>query len=61
MLRDILGDGVLTHFATIGLVVFVGVFLAVTAWILSRSKKEVHDWAHLPLAADDDEPAEPRG
>lgn len=61
MLRDVLSDGVLTHFATIGLVVFVGVFLGVTAWILSRSKQEVRDWASLPLASDTDSPTEERG
>ena len=60
MLRDVLSDGLLTHFATIGLVMFVGVFLGTCAWILSRSKREVSDWAHLPLASDQDEPTDER-
>lgn len=59
MLKDVLSDGVLTHFAVIGLVIFVAVFLGAVAWILSRSKQEVAHWAHLPLAKDTDAPAQP--
>ncbi len=60
MLRDVLSSGVLTHFASIGLVIFVFVFLATCVWILSRSRTEVHDWARLPLAKDTDEPVDER-
>lgn len=60
MLRDVLSSGVLTHFATIGLVIFVLVFLATCAWILSRSREEVSGWSRLPLANDTDEPTEER-
>lgn len=60
MLRDVLSNGLLTHFATLGLVLFVGVFLATCAWILSRSKKEVSDWSRLPLAGDQDDPVDDR-
>lgn len=60
MLRDVLSSGALTHFATLGLVVFVAVFVATCAWILSRSRQEVHDWSRLPLAGDDDEPIDER-
>jgi len=60
MLQEILSDGALSHFATIGLVIFVAVFLGVTVWILTRSKREVRQWSELPLAGDDDEPRQPR-
>ncbi|MEM9382722.1 MAG: hypothetical protein AAGB93_22400 [Planctomycetota bacterium] len=60
MVKDILSSGALTHFATIGLVLFVFVFLAITAWILSRTKREVDDWARIPLSGDDDDPIDSR-
>ena len=60
MLRDVLSSGVLTHFATIGLVIFVLVFLGTCVWILSRSRQEVSDWSRLPLAKDTDEPIDER-
>ena len=60
MLRDVLSSGVLTHFATIGLVIFVLVFVGTCVWILSRSRAEVRDWSHLPLAEDSDEPVDKR-
>lgn len=60
MLRDALSNGALTHFATIGLVIFVVVFLGVTVWILTRSKREVHTWSRIPLTGDEDGPLQPR-
>ena len=49
MIRDILSNGALNHFATAGLTVFVLVFVAICAWILTRSKDEVRRWSRLPL------------
>lgn len=60
MLRDVLSSGVLTHFASIGLVIFVLVFVGTCVWVLSRSKSEVDDWSRLPLANDTDEPVDER-
>ncbi len=60
MLRDVLSSGLLTHFATIGLVIFVGVFVGTCAWIMSRSRDEIGDWSRLPLAGDDDAPIDDR-
>jgi cbb3-type cytochrome oxidase subunit 3 len=61
MLKDVLSNGALTHFATIGLVIFVVVFLGVTVWILTRSRKEVGTWSRIPLTGDEDGPLQPRG
>ena len=60
MIKDLLSDGALTHFATAGLVIFVTVFLGTCVWILTRSKRQVNDWARLPLAGDTDAPVEDR-
>ncbi|MEZ6016496.1 MAG: hypothetical protein R3F49_15365 [Planctomycetota bacterium] len=60
MLKEVLSDGSLTHFATIGLVMFVAVFVGVTIWVLTRTKGEIQTWSRLPMAADDDAPAQPR-
>jgi cbb3-type cytochrome oxidase subunit 3 len=60
MLKDVLSNGALTHFATIGLVIFVIVFLGVTVWILTRSRKEVQTWSRIPLTGDEHEPLQPR-
>jgi len=60
MLRDVLSSGLLTHFATIGLVIFVTVFVGTCAWILSRSRSEVSDWSRIPLTDDEDGPVDDR-
>lgn len=60
MLRDVLSNGALTHFATIGLVIFVAVFIGVTVWILTRSRQEVQAWSRIPLTSDEDGPLQPR-
>ncbi|QDV10038.1 hypothetical protein Poly30_55990 [Planctomycetes bacterium Poly30] len=60
MLRDVLSNGLLTHFATIGLVIFVAVFAGTCAWILTRSRREVSDWSRIPLTGDDEGPVDDR-
>lgn len=60
MLREVLGEGSLVTFANVGLVVFVLVFTGVCAWILTRGKREVNDWARIPLSGDEDEPIDDR-
>lgn len=60
MLQDVLSNGLLTHFATIGLVIFVTVFAVTCGWILSRSREEVSYWSRLPLAGDEDGPTNDR-
>ena len=61
MLKEVLSDGALTHFATIGLVIFVAVFLGVTVWALTRSRGQIRTWSELPLSREEDGPREPRG
>ena len=60
MLRDVLSNGLLTHFATIGLVIFVAVFAGTCAWILTRSRREISDWSRIPLTDDEDGPVDDR-
>lgn len=60
MLREVLSDGSLSEFATVGLVLFVAVFLGTTVWVLTRRKSQVRRWSRLPLAEDDDPPQENR-
>ena len=60
MVKDVLSSGVLSHFATIGLVIFVLVFVGTAVWILSRSRSEIDDWSHLPLDDDDAPPMDDR-
>jgi len=65
MIRAVLGDSALTGYALVGLVIFVAVFLAICAWVLTRKRTQVDSWSRLPLANDPldsriPEPAEPR-
>lgn len=60
MLKDVLSNGALTHFATIGLVIFVLVFIGVTVWVVTRSRKEIHTWSRIPLTGEEDGPLQPR-
>ena len=59
MFKDILSDANLTLFATLGLVIFVAVFLGVTIWALTRPRKTVDKWSSIPLK-DGTEPLELR-
>ena len=58
MFKDVLRDSNLTIFATVGLVVFFVAFTGVIVWVLTRPKKKVDQWAHLPLE-EGKEPVEP--
>lgn len=60
MLKDVLSNGALTHYATIGLVIFVVVFVGITVWVLTRSRREIQTWAQIPLTGDEREPLQPR-
>ena len=59
MIKEAIADLGLTPFAVVGLLVFFGVFVAITAWTLTRRPKQVKTWSSLPLA-DGTEPVEPR-
>jgi len=61
MIKDVLSNGALTHFATIGLVIFVVVFIGITVWVVTRSRKEIQTWSQIPLTGDEDGPLQPRG
>lgn len=39
-------------YSSIALVIFVGVFVLVTLWVLTRKKKTVDRWASMPLHDD---------
>lgn len=56
MFKEIISNGDTTHYALWGLVIFVAVFVCITVWALTRSKKEIHDWSSMPL---DDQPDDP--
>jgi hypothetical protein len=60
MIQQVLGDSNLSVFAVIGLVLFVAIFVAISVWILTRSKRQVRTWSELPLAGDREAPSEPR-
>ena len=52
MNQDVVSHAGLTHFATWGLVIFVTVFVLVTIWALTRSRKQVRRWSSMPLNDD---------
>jgi hypothetical protein len=41
MIRAVLGDSALTGYALIGLVIFVAVFIAICAWVLTRATRKI--------------------
>ena len=59
MVKESLAEAGLAPFAVVGLVVFVAVFVAILAWTLSRTSRQVSVWSSLPLA-DGVDPVEPR-
>jgi cbb3-type cytochrome oxidase subunit 3 len=59
MVKESIADLGLTPFAVFGLLVFFGVFVAITVWTLTRRQKQVATWSSLPLA-DGTEPVESR-
>ena len=59
MVKESIADLGLTPFAVGGLLVFFGVFVAITVWTLTRRQKQVVTWSSLPLA-DGTEPVESR-
>ena len=61
MIKRVLEESDLSFFAVVGLVLFVAIFLGLTVWVLTRSRRQVRTWSELPLAPDEAEPAEPRG
>lgn len=59
MIKQAMSEAGLAPLAVIGLVMFVAVFVSITAWVLSRGRREVETWSSLPLA-DGHEPVQPR-
>lgn len=54
MYKDVLNHlGQYTSFAEVGLVIFFGVFVAVSVRTFTRSRSEIRSWSQLPL---EDEP-----
>jgi cbb3-type cytochrome oxidase subunit 3 len=50
VIKAALSSAGLAPFAVIGLMIFVGVFVGVSIWAFSRTRKEVAGWSNLPLA-----------
>ena len=59
MIKEALDGAGMAPLAIAGLLLFVVVFCGITAWTLSRSRRQVATWSSLPLA-DGTEPVEPR-
>jgi len=53
MFKDVLRAADYSDLAIVGLVIMVTVFVIITVWALTRSKKTVNRWSRLPL---DDSP-----
>jgi cbb3-type cytochrome oxidase subunit 3 len=49
MIKLALSGAGLAPFAVIGLIVFVGVFVGVGVWAITRRKAEIKQWAAMPL------------
>jgi len=49
MFKEVLNHSDLSHWAEAGLIVFFSVFVGVTVWSMTRSRKLVRQWAMLPL------------
>lgn len=47
-------------YSSIALVIFVGVFILVTLWAITRKKKTVDRWASMPLHDDPNDLVEDR-
>jgi cbb3-type cytochrome oxidase subunit 3 len=50
MFKDVLQHADLTRWAEMGLVIFFLVFLGAVAWTFTRPRREVEQWATLPLS-----------
>jgi hypothetical protein len=50
MFTDVLTHADLTHWAEMGLVIFVMVFVGTSLWAMSRPKGQVEEWAAIPLS-----------
>lgn len=55
MTGDALNNGGLSITSTLGLLIFVAVFLGIIAWTLTRSRRQVKHWSELPLSDDSDD------
>jgi len=49
MLKQLFIHMDLARFGEIGMVIFFVVFVAVTIWAISRSRKDVEHWSAIPL------------
>lgn len=52
MIQDALDSAGLGFASTVGLVIFVAVFVGVCVWALTRSRRQVKRWSELPLSED---------
>jgi uncharacterized membrane protein len=58
MYKDVLNHANMVHWAEMGLVIFVAVFLLTTIWAVTRSKRQIEEWSALPLSAANPRPTD---
>ena len=51
MYKDVLNHADMVHWAEMGLVIFVAVFLLTTLWAMTRSRRQIEEWSAIPLNA----------
>ncbi len=53
MFKDVLRAAHLDWFAQFGLLMFFLVFVGITFWTLTRSRRQIDRWSGLPLESDE--------
>lgn len=61
MFTDVLTHADMTHWAEMGLVIFVAVFVFTTLWAMTRPKRQIEEWSAIPLSAGTGADAEGKG
>jgi len=50
MFKEVFSMDIVRLFTQLGLVIFFLVFVAVSIWAYTRPKRDVEDWAEIPLS-----------
>lgn len=50
MFKDVMNYAELSRWAETGMLIFFACFIAVTIWALTRPRKQVEEWAAIPLS-----------
>ena len=54
MFKEVFSMDIVRLFTQLGLVIFFLVFVAVSIWAYTRPKREVDNWAEIPLSDSDE-------